>query len=103
MPEVSVDKGRVIQVSNLLNSQSSEIVAHLSGLLTAVNALLADPEGGLWLQRASPVMSASFGEFARMLTDAIRNIPEFAHSFEQVADQLNQMDNQLASSSSSNK
>jgi hypothetical protein len=101
MADVSVDRADVARVANLLTTNSASIVDDLQGLLTAVNALLADPAGGLWLQKASPVLSASYTEFSGMLKDAIKNIDSFATSFQSVADNLDQMDTQLAAPPSS--
>jgi hypothetical protein len=96
MADVSVDIAEVNRVAARLTTDSATIVTDLTALQAAVQALLSDPEGGLWLAQASPVLSANYIEFNKMLTDAINNITSFAQSFQSVADQLHDMDTSLA-------
>ena len=96
MPEISVDKAEVVRVAGLLKSNSSTIVADLTALQAAVQTLLADPAGGLWLAKASPVLAATYTEFNKMLTDAINNIPSFAESFENTVKNIDDLDQALS-------
>jgi hypothetical protein len=96
MADVVLKKEDVENVAKSLRNNSATIVDDLIALRTAVNTLLADEAGGLWLRQASPVLSATYEEFNKMLTDAIANIPSFAASFENVAKQITDMDDALA-------
>ena len=82
MADVAVDSAAIGRVSKLMTDNSRTIVDDLKALSVAVNRLLADPAGGLYLRKASPVLSASFAEFAG--------------SFTAVSDNLNKMDDQLS-------
>ena len=96
MADVAVDSAAIGRVSKLMTDNSRTIVDDLKALSVAVNRLLADPAGGLYLRKASPVLSASFAEFAGKLETAIKNIESFAGSFTAVSDNLNKMDDQLS-------
>jgi hypothetical protein len=96
MADVAVDNAEITRVSSLLSRESVDIVNDLKGLSRAVNALLADPAGGLYLRKASPVLTASFSEFAGKLEEAIKNIESFAKSFGDISKNLNDMDAELA-------
>ncbi|MEV6846522.1 WXG100 family type VII secretion target [Actinoplanes sp. NPDC051411] len=95
MAEVNVDYSQVNSVAAKLTSEGGDIATQLGTLQTTVADLLTS-QGGLWLQQSSPVMSHQYQEFNASLTKAIGELSTFAQSFNQIAKNLSDMDNQLA-------
>ncbi len=100
MPQIDVDYGQVNAVAARLTTEGGEIRDVLVKLQGDVTELLTS-QGGLWMQQSSPVMSAQYVEFNTSLTAAIQNIGTFAENFNKIAQNLQDMDNQLATPSSS--
>jgi hypothetical protein len=96
--DVNIDKAEVGALASLLHEEGTEIVDDLTSLLAAVTGLLGTPEGGLWMRMSSPVLSAAYQEFTKVLQDAIRNIPAFADSFDGIAQKLIELDQDVANS-----
>jgi WXG100 family type VII secretion target len=95
MAQVNVDYGQVSTVAARLTSEGSDIAATLGTLQTHVSELLTG-QGGLWLQQSSPVMASQYQEFNTSLTKAINELSTFATSFNQIANNLKDMDDQLS-------
>ena len=95
MAEVNVDYAQVNAVAARLTSEGGEIAQELATLQTNVTELLTS-QGGLWLQQSSPVMSTQYVEFNTSLTKAINELNTFAQSFNMIAKNLQDMDQQLS-------
>lgn len=95
MADVAVDYASVSQVSTQLNSAVTTTVPQLTSLLNAVTALLQS-DGGLWLQKSSPVLTKQYTDFNTSVTSAVNNINSFATQFNTVVQQLQTMDSSIA-------
>jgi WXG100 family type VII secretion target len=95
MAQIDVDYGQVNAVASRLTTEGAEIRDTLTRLQAHVAELLTG-QGGLWLQQSSPVMSTQYTEFNTSLTAAIQNLGTFAENFNKIAQNLQDMDTQLA-------
>jgi hypothetical protein len=95
MAEVNVDYQQVNAVAAKLTSEGTDIAAELRTLQMTVTDLLTS-QGGLWLQQSSPVMSSQYTEFNTSLTNAIGQLASFAASFNQIVQNLTDLDSGLA-------
>src|SRR3982751_6209892 len=91
LPDVDVDHQAVIDAATALNTNKAKILQDLQGLHQAVGNLLT-ADGGLWLKKASPMMSMSFSHFYPQLSDTILSIEHFADHFKATADNLTAID-----------
>ncbi|GAA4958041.1 hypothetical protein [Actinoplanes utahensis] len=99
MPNITVDFEKVNAVSTNLNQVVSSTVPRLTSLQNAVAQLLTS-DGGLWLQKSSPTLSAQYKEFNTSVTAAVQNITSFAQQFQNIVAQLRAMDDAITQSSS---
>jgi uncharacterized protein YukE len=100
MPDISVTYDEITTVSTKLTQVASETVPTLASLQTQVAALL-DPSGGLWLTLSSPVLKDKYVSFNTSVTQAVNNIPQWAHQFQNIASSIHDLDQQIVDSSNS--
>lgn len=100
MPNITVDYEKVNTVSTALNNAVLTTVPRLTTLQNQVTQLLTS-DGGLWLQKSSPTLSAQYVEFNTSVTSAVENIKSFAQQFQNIVAQLRAMDDAITSSSGS--
>lgn len=97
MPNITIDYAKVNSVSTSLNAAVTETVPKLTSLQSAVTALLTS-DGGLWLQKSSPVLSQQYVDFNTSVTSAVNNITSFAQQFSNIIAQLQAMDDAISAS-----
>jgi WXG100 family type VII secretion target len=93
--QIQVDYSQVETVASRLTTDGADIKSTLVRLQGQVTELLTSV-GGLWMQQASPVMSAQYTEFNTALTNAIANLDKFAESFNLIVKNLRDMDDSLS-------
>jgi hypothetical protein len=98
MPDVNMDYDRVLAVNNQLFAVTEKTLPRLTNLQTRVQNLLNE-EGGLWLRKSSPVLSQKYTEFNSSVTQAVNNIPSFAHQFANVISSVQQLDDAITAGS----
>lgn len=97
MPNITIDYAKVNAVATSLNAAVTETVPKLTSLQSAVTALLTS-DGGLWLQKSSPVLSQQYTDFNTSVTGAVNNITSFAQQFNNIIAQLQAMDDAISAS-----
>lgn len=95
MANITIDYTKVTTVANSLNAAVLETVPKLTSLQTAVTTLLTS-DGGLWLQKSSPVLSQQYTDFNTSVTSAVNNITSFAQQFNNIISQLQAMDEAIS-------
>jgi hypothetical protein len=99
MADINIDYTKVNDVSQVLRTAVSLRVPQLNSLQGAVSGLLAT-DGGMWLQKSSPVLSQQYTDFNTSITQAVSNIVSFANQFENIVSQIKAMDEQITKSGS---
>ncbi|MEX5637206.1 hypothetical protein [Parafrankia sp. FMc2] len=97
MANITIDYAKVTAVGTALNAAVTETVPKLTSLQSAVSTLLGS-EGGLWLQKSSPVLSQQYTDFNTSVTGAVNNITSFAQQFNNIISQLQAMDQAISTS-----
>ncbi|PZG05146.1 hypothetical protein [Nonomuraea aridisoli] len=99
-PNIQLDYPAIEATSNTLNSASDNIVPMLNDLRTNVNDLL---QNGLVFQQSSPALQEAYDKFNTSLLAAMDGIKGFAKQFMDIRTQMENMDNEMASSIRSSK
>jgi hypothetical protein len=95
MPDIDTDYEAVNAVNSKLRSESPAIVADLQRVQGQVAELLTS-NGGLWLQKASPVFSTQYAEFTTSLANGVASMEKFAELFQSIVKNLQSMDDALS-------
>jgi uncharacterized protein YukE len=95
MADVSIDYQTIASVAAILNNAVANIIPQLQALKSQVDGLLTQ-DGGLWLDKSSPALQASYKTFNDSLTQAVNGISNFAQQFTQIAGQLQNLDTNMA-------
>ncbi|MDT3440630.1 MULTISPECIES: hypothetical protein [unclassified Pseudofrankia] len=95
MADISVNYEAAQLVAGSLNGAVENIVPQLVALQGAVNALLTS-DGGLWMQKSSPVLAQNYQTFNTSATNAVTSINSFAAQFNGIVASLQTMDTQLS-------
>ncbi|EDY52833.1 hypothetical protein [Streptomyces clavuligerus] len=92
--DIHLDYNEIEQVSARLNSAADNMVPQLSALRGEVSRLLSN---GLVFRQTSPKMEAAYQKFNDSLTAAVKQINSFAQQFKDIRQQMEEMDNKMAS------
>jgi hypothetical protein len=96
--DIEIDAGQVQQVQGILNQAADPSSPLMTGLVDLQNAVagLLTPEGGLFLQKASPYLKSQYDTFTANIRGAILEIPQFAQQFGAIVTQVESFDTSIA-------